>query len=52
MSNKFIYIDINNHTYHSFDDIINIINFDPNKIKIHEKSYKNVTTLDMRRSKI
>ena len=27
-----------------FDDIINIKNFDPNKIKIDEKSYKNILT--------
>ena len=35
-------IDIENHTYYFFNDIINIKNFDPNKIKIVEKSYKNI----------
>ena len=32
MSNKFkdINIDIKNHTYYSFDDIVNLKNFDPN----------------------
>ena len=38
MSNKYKDLDI--HTY--FFDIINIINFDPNKIKIDKKSYKNI----------
>ena len=42
MSNKVKDISIKNHTYYFFDDIINIKNFDPNKIKIDEKSYKNV----------
>ena len=42
MSNKFKDIDIKNHTYYFFDDIINIKNFDPNKIKIDEKSYKTI----------
>ena len=37
------YIDIINHTY-CFFDIINIKHFDPNKIKIDEKSYKNIFT--------
>ena len=35
-------IDIKNHTYYSFDDMINIKNLDPNKIKIHNKSNKNI----------
>ena len=35
-------IDIKKHTHYFFDDIINIKNFDPNKTKIDEKSYKNV----------
>ena len=30
------------HTYYVCDDIINIINFNLNKIKIYEKSYKNI----------
>ena len=42
MSNKLNDIDIENHTYYFFNDIINIKNFDPNKIKIVEKSYKNI----------
>ena len=35
-------IDLKNHTYSPFDETINIKNFDPNKIKIDEKSYKNI----------
>ena len=31
-----------NHTYYFFDDIINIKDFDTNKIKTDEKSYKNI----------
>ena len=42
MSDKIKDIDIKNRTYYFFDDIINIKNFDPNKIKIDEKSYKNI----------
>ena len=42
MSNKVKDISIKNHTYYFFDDIINIKNFDPNGIKVDEKSYKNV----------
>ena len=42
MSNKFKDVSIKNHTYYFFDDIINIKNFDPNNIKIDEKSYKNI----------
>ena len=42
MSNKFEDINIKNHTYYFFDDIIYIKNFDPNDIKIDEKSYKNI----------
>ena len=41
MSNKVKDIDIKNHTYYFFTDI-NIKNFDPNNIKIDEKSYKNI----------
>ena len=40
MSNKFKDIDIKSRTYYFFHDIINIKNFDPNKIKIDAKSYK------------
>ena len=42
MSNKFKDIDIKNHTYYFFDDIINIKTLDPNNNKIDEKSYKNI----------
>ena len=33
---------IKNHTYYSFDDIINIKDFDPNNIKTDKKSCKNI----------
>ena len=39
MSNKFKDIDIENRTYYFFDDIINIENFDPNKVEGEENSY-------------
>ena len=42
MSNKFKNVDINSHTCYFFDDIINIKDFDPNNIKLDEKSYKNI----------
>ena len=42
MSNKVKHINIINHIYYLFNDIINIKNFDPNKIKIDEQSYKNI----------
>ena len=42
MSNKIKGIDKNQGTYYFFDDIINIKHLDPNKIKIDEKSYKNI----------
>ena len=42
MSNEVKDIDIKNHTYYFFNDIINIENFDLNNIKIDEKSYKNI----------
>ena len=42
MRNKFQEIETRNHTYYFFDDIINMKNLDPNKIKIDEKSYKNI----------
>ena len=35
-------INLKNHTYYFFDNIINIKDFDPNNIKINEKSYKNI----------
>ena len=42
MSNKFKDIDIKNHTYYFFNYVINIKNFNLNKIKIDEKSYNNI----------
>ena len=42
MSNKIKEIDVKNHTYYFFDDIINIKNLDPDKMKIDEKPYKNI----------
>ena len=42
MSNKFKEIDTKNHIYYFFEDIINIKNVNPNKIKINEKSHKNI----------
>ena len=42
MSNIIKDINIKKHTYYFFDDIINIKDFDPNNIKIDEKSYKNI----------
>ena len=42
MSKKVKDISIKNHRYYFFDDIINIKIFDPNNIKIDEKSYKNI----------
>ena len=39
MSNKFEDIDIENHTYYFFGDMINIKNRDQNKIKIDEKKF-------------
>ena len=42
MSNNVKDINIKNHTYYFFDDIINKKEFDPNNIKLDEKSYKNI----------
>ena len=42
MSNRIKYIDTPNHTNCFFDDIININNFNPNKIKAGEKLYKSI----------
>ena len=42
MSNKVKDIDIKNHRYYFFDDIINIKNFDLNKNKIDEKSDRDI----------
>ena len=33
---------IKNHTHYFFDDIVNIKYFDPNNIKIGQKSYKDI----------
>ena len=41
-NNNLKLIDISNRTYCFFDDMINIKELDPNKIKINEKSYKNI----------
>ena len=35
-------INIKSNTYYFIDDIINMKNFDPNNIKLNEKSYKHV----------
>ena len=35
-------INIKNRTYYFFDDMINVKNFDPNLLKIDQKSYKNI----------
>ena len=35
-------INIKNHTYYLFNDIINIKNFDSNILKKDKKSYKNI----------
>ena len=42
MSNIIKDKNIKNHTNYFFDNIINIKEFDPNNIKIDEKSYKNI----------
>ena len=42
MSNKLMYINIENHIYHFFGDVINIKKFYPSKTKIDKKSYKNI----------
>ena len=42
MNNKVKDLDIKNHAYYFFDDIISIKNFDPNNIKTDEKTYKNI----------
>ena len=45
MSNKFKDINIKNRIYYFFNDMINIEDFDPNNIKIEEKSLKNIKIL-------
>ena len=42
MSNKIKDIDIKSCKYYFFNFIISIKSFDPNEIKINEKSYKNI----------
>ena len=42
MCNKVKDINIKSRTYYFFNDIINIENFDPNNVKIDEKSYKDI----------
>ena len=42
MSNKVKDINIKNRTYYFFNDIIDIENFDPNNMKIDQKSYENI----------
>ena len=42
MRNKVEYINLKNQTYYFFNDIIDIEDFDPNNIKIDEKSYKKI----------
>ena len=42
MSNKVKDINIKSRAYYFFNDIIDIENFDPNNIKIGEKSCKNI----------
>ena len=41
MTNKFKDIDIKDYTYYFFDDMIDVKNTDPNKMKIGGNSYKN-----------
>ena len=41
MSDKFKKIN-KNRTHYCFDDMVNIKNLDPSKIKIDEKSHKNI----------
>ena len=42
MSNTGKDINIKNQTYYFFNDIIDIEHFEPNNIKIEEKSYTNI----------
>ena len=42
MCNKFKDIGIKNYTYYFFNDMDNIKNLDPIKIKNDEKSYENI----------
>ena len=42
MSNEVKDTNIKNHTHYFSDDIINVKDFNPNNIKIDEKSYENI----------
>ena len=42
MSNKIKDISLKNHTYFFFNNVLDIKEFDPNNIKIDEKSHKNI----------
>ena len=42
ISKKVNDINIKSRTYYFFNDIINIDNFDPNNIKVDDKSHKNI----------
>ena len=42
MSNKFKDIDIKNGRLYFFDNMIKVKRYDPNKIKIDDKPYKNI----------
>ena len=44
MSHKVKDINIKTWAYYFFNDIIDIVNFDPSNIKIDEKSYKKILT--------
>ena len=44
MSNIIKAVSIKNRTYYFFNDIINMKHFNPNNIKIDEKSFKNILT--------
>ena len=46
MTNGFKEIDTKSPHYF-FDDMINIKDLDPNKIKINEKSYKNISVITL-----
>ena len=40
-------INIKNRTYHFYNDIINLKNFESNFLKIDKKSYKNIGIYNM-----
>ena len=51
MNNKLKEIDWKNRIYHIFDDMINIKNLKPNKIKMKRKFIQKYTILNILRSK-